>query len=67
MKLKSNEVHDVFLTLDMHKNGYLTSEEIEFFLNIIGNSLNHSLKQFSGEEVSEQEIQEMIKMLDHEG
>jgi len=34
--MKENEVHDVFKTLDMHKNGYLTSEEIEFFLNIIG-------------------------------
>lgn len=36
LQMKENEVHDVFKTLDMHKNGYLTSEEIEFFLNIIG-------------------------------
>jgi hypothetical protein len=48
------EIKDAFETLDIHRHNYITSEEVAFFLDILG------------EQASEAEIEEMIRMLDVE-
>jgi Ca2+-binding EF-hand superfamily protein len=36
LPMKDSEIHDVFSTLDIQGNNYITSEEVAFFMNIIG-------------------------------
>ena len=55
LPMKEGEIKQVFSTLDINENEYITSEEVEFFMNIIG------IK------ASRPEIQEMIRMLDING
>ena len=38
--MKDSEIHEVFQTLDIQGNNYITSEEVAFFMNIIGIKAN---------------------------
>lgn len=49
------EIQEAFNTIDFHKNEFITTEEISFFLDILG------------EKATEAEINEMIEMLDIQG
>ena len=49
------EIKEAFDTLDMNKNGYITTEDLGFFLDVLE------------EEVQEEEIEEMIRLCDIEG
>jgi len=49
------EISEAFGTLDMNKDGYVTSDEIAYFLEVLE------------ENATEAEIEEMIRMLDYEG
>ena len=50
-----SEIKEAFDTLDMNKNGYITTEDLAFFLDVLE------------EEVQEEEIEEMIRLCDIEG
>ena len=49
------EIKEAFSTLDYNKDGNITAEDITFFLEYIG------------EQATEEEIEEMIKMCDADG
>jgi Ca2+-binding EF-hand superfamily protein len=49
------EVKDAFTILDMNKDGAITSEDLLFFLDFIG------------EKATQEEVEEMIKMCDRDG
>jgi hypothetical protein len=53
--LSQDEIRECFSTLDIHKHNYITTEEVTFFLDILG------------ETATEQEIVEMVRMLDIQG
>lgn len=50
-----SEIKEAFDTLDMNKNGYITAEELAFFLDVLE------------EEAQEEEIEEMVRLCDIEG
>lgn len=49
------EIKEAFNVLDMNKDGGITSEDLSFFLDFIG------------EKVTTEEIEEMIRMCDKDG
>ena len=51
-EFNDEEIKEAFDTMDIYKKGYLTSEEITLFLDILGISS------------SEKEIEEMVRMAD---
>ena len=53
--LSENEILECFSILDIHKHKYITADELTFFQDILG------------ETATEQEINEMIRMLDKNG
>lgn len=50
-----NEIKEAFLTFDLNGNGYIGAPEIRFVLEAMG------------EEVTDEEVDEMIRMLDVDG
>lgn len=50
-----SEIKEAFDTLDMNKNGFITADDLGFFLDVLE------------EEVQEEEIEEMIRLCDIEG
>lgn len=50
-----DEVREAFELLDLKKNGYISTDELSFFLELIG------------ENVNEEELEEMVRLLDVEG
>lgn len=53
--LSENEILECFSIIDIHKHKYITSDELTFFQDILG------------ETATEQEIHEMVRMLDKNG
>eukprot|EP01016_Furgasonia_blochmanni_P043622 TRINITY_DN5952_c0_g1_i2.p1 TRINITY_DN5952_c0_g1~~TRINITY_DN5952_c0_g1_i2.p1 ORF type:complete len:375 (+),score=73.67 TRINITY_DN5952_c0_g1_i2:797-1921(+) len=53
--LNEVEIREAFSVLDVKKSGYITTEELAFFLDILG------------ETPKDEELEEMIRMLDVEG
>lgn len=51
-EFRDDEIKEAFNTIDIHKNGFLTSEELSLFLDILGICAD------------EDEIREMIRMAD---
>jgi Ca2+-binding EF-hand superfamily protein len=51
-EFRDEEIKEAFNTIDIHKNGFLTSEELSLFLDILGIKAN------------DKEIKEMIRMAD---
>ena len=63
-----NEIQEAFKVFDLNRNGFIGNAEVRFIVDHLGNLINlHNLNYNIDEDVADEEIDEMVRMLDHDG